>query len=294
MATLDDVRKLQKRARDKEYRLRKQSYDLGYTDSMAHTLDANIREASPRKDWAEVKSMNKRELNSYARKLDKFNTKTRLTGSESGDIIPTKYLDQAKRYAKAHNKLVDKAEKRLKNLAPDLYKEYVTKQQGILKNEGIGGVMTKIDPKKMTKPRSLAVAKRRVENFKKRSRRDFDYYRRIQRKNMMKQLNTLGEYELSELVRSMNNRQFDVLSSVLPTWEHLEIEYYDPTQTVHESARGNIRSYVYQAWGTGLKGDQADINARLDKTRAKRDAVGRKRAQAAIARDRAKRATARL
>lgn len=274
MATLDDVRKLQKRARDKEYRIRKQGADR-----------ANIARVSPRQDWVQVKAMTPRQLNAYARKLNKFNTKARYVGSESGDVIPKKYLDQANSLIKSHNKFVRKERERIAGIAPDLWDKYRASQEGIIKQNGIGGVLTEIDLNKLEPPRSLDVAKRRVKSFQRRAKHDFAYYRKIQRKNMMKQLYTIGEYDLAELVRSMGKEQFDVLSNVLPMWQRLELEYYDPTQT--ETAYADLRSYVYRAWGTAYPSSSpVEVQSRLEKTRVKRDAAGRKRALAMLEKER--------
>ena len=61
-----DVSRIQKRTRDKEYRLRKQGAN-----------DAAIAGVSPRKSWAEVKAMTTSQQQAYAKRLELL----RLNGS---------------------------------------------------------------------------------------------------------------------------------------------------------------------------------------------------------------------
>ena len=270
MASLDEIRKLQKRARDKEYRLRKQGASQG-----------NIAQVSPRKDWAEVKAMNARQRNSYAKKLSNWNTKARFVGSVSGDVIPRKYLDQASHLIAERNRFIRKETKRIQGIAPDLWAQYQEKQKGVLKSGGIGGLLSPIDLRKLEPPRSLEAAKARVKRYEKRNKHDFAYYRKIQQKNMRTMMNKLGLYDLSELVRSMSSEQFDVLSSVLPTWERLTLEYYaGGTKAAGTPEYDDIRSYVYKA-ASFNEPDAAAAYSRLDAERAARDKKGRRLARAA-------------
>ena len=267
MATLDDVRKLQKRARDKEYRLRTQGAD-----------QANIDKVSPRVGWGEVKGMSKAQLNTYAKQLDRFNKKARYVGSESGDVIPTKYIDQVTRMVKEQNKFVRRETKRIKGLAPDLWNQYRASQQGVLaREEAVGGLLTPVDPRKLERPRSLNVAKRRVKSYKKMRKHDFDFYRRIQRKNMVSMLQTLNQYDLAELVRNMSADRFDVLSSILPTWDLLSIEYYDPSS--QSAAYEDVRAYVYKAHALNRKTPESKIIDNLERNREARQRRGAERAE---------------
>lgn len=273
MASLDEIRKLQKRARDKEYRLRKQGASQG-----------NIAQVSPRQDWSAVKSMNSKQRNAYAKKLGNFNKKAKLVGSVSGDVIPRKYLDQASRLIAEHNKFVRKEAKRIQGIAPDLWAQYVETQKGVLKTDGIGGLLTTIDVKKMNNPRSLEAAKARVKRYEKRNKRDFAFYRKIQKKNMRAMMNTLGLYDLSELVRTMSAEQFDVLSSVLPTWDRLTPEYYaGGTKAAGMPEYDDIRSYVYKAMALN-EPDEAAVYSALDAKKEARDKKGRRLAKAAATR----------
>lgn len=263
--SLDDIRTLQKRTRDKEYRLRKQG-----------ASQESIDKVSPRESWGTVKAMTPVQRRSYAKQLDRFNKKGAYVGSASGDIIPKSYITQSRKLIKAHNKFVASETKRIQGIAPDLWEQYRARQIGILAHEAsIGGLLTPVDARKMVAPRSLEVAKRRVKNFEARNKRKFSFYRRIQRENMTSMLNELGLYDLSELVRRMSNDQFDVLSSVLPTWEVLTVHYADVSSGNEEYA--DVRSYVYKASMLGKKDYKRSL-AGLERNRAKRNAKGMARA----------------
>lgn len=263
--SLDDIRTLQKRTRDKEYRLRKQG-----------ASQESINKVSPRESWGTVKAMTPVQRRRYASQLDRFNKKGAYVGSASGDIIPKSYITQSRKLIKAHNKFVASETKRIQGIAPDLWEQYRARQIGILAHEAsIGGLLTPVDVRKMVAPRSLEVAKRRVKNFEARNKRKFSFYRRIQRENMTSMLNELGLYDLSELVRRMSNDQFDVLSSVLPTWEILTVHYADVSSGNEEYE--DVRSYVYKASMLGKKDYKRSL-AGLERNRAKRNAKGMARA----------------
>lgn len=285
-ASLDDIRKLQKRTRDKEYRLRKQ---MGSSAESKKLGAKHIAAASPRKPWAEVQAMTSQQRASYARRLNNFNKHASFIGSVSGDLIPKSYITQARKLMVAHNKFVERETKRIQGLAPDLWEQYRAKQRGLLAHEeSIGGLLTTVDMSRYEQPRSLEVARRRVANFERRNKHSFDFYRKIQKRNMIKMLNTLGLYDLSELVRNMTADQFDIASSVMPVWENLSPEY------VAEEHKGteqysNIRDYLYTAYRLGRKtkdGKPADEKvdlARLAKNRPRRETRGRMRAFDALA-----------
>lgn len=263
--SLDDIRTLQKRTRDKEYRLRKQG-----------ASQDSINKVSPRESWGSVKAMTPVQRMRYAKQLDRFNKKGAYIGSVSGDVIPKSYITQSRKLIKEHNKFVASETKRIQGIAPDLWEQYRARQIGILAHEAsIGGLLAPIDVRKMVSPRSLEVAKRRVKNFEARNKRKFSFYRRIQRENMTAMLNELGLYDLSELVRRMSNDQFDVLSSVLPTWEILTVHYADISAGNEEYA--DVRSYVYKASMLGKKDYKRSL-AGLERNRAKRNAKGMARA----------------
>lgn len=263
--SLDDIRTLQKRTRDKEYRLRKQG-----------ASQESIDKVSPRESWGSVKAMTPVQRRRYAKQLDRFNKKGAYVGSVSGDVIPKSYITQSRKLIQAHNKFVASETKRIQGIAPDLWEQYRARQIGILAHEAsIGGLLTPVDVRKMVAPRSLEVAKRRVKNFEARNKRKFSFYRRIQRENMTAMLNELGLYDLSELVRRMSNDQFDVLSSVLPAWEVLTVHYADVSSGNEEYA--DVRAYVYKASMLGKKDYKRSL-AGLERNRAKRNSKGMSRA----------------
>ena len=106
---LDRVRVLQRRTRDKEYRLRKKGA-------------AGTQIQSPRLNFGEVKGMTPEELRAYEKTLQNF-TLDKMSVLENGDVIPSKTLKQIKRNIEIHNQKVEKARKKLKGrvLESDTY-----------------------------------------------------------------------------------------------------------------------------------------------------------------------------
>ena len=81
---IDQIRRLQKNVRDKEYRLRKK----GAADSSA-ALN------SPRQPWSSVKTMTKSQLNAYGRELERYKAReNRLVVLKSGETISKSTLDK--------------------------------------------------------------------------------------------------------------------------------------------------------------------------------------------------------
>lgn len=275
-SSLDDIRLLQKRTRDKEYRLRNQNAD-----------QQKIDKVSPRKPWAEVRAMTPQQRASYAKQLDNFNRHQSYVGSASGDVIPKSYITQARKLMVAHNKFVERETKRIQGIAPDLWQKYRAKQKGLLAHqESIGGLLTPVDMSRYEAPRSLEVAKRRVANFEKRAKHDFNFYRKIQKRNMMNMLETVGLWDLSELVRNMTPDQFDIASSVMPIWEILTVEYevFSRTQPgmrpkYDRDKFEDVRSNLYKAYYVGGRYKQSELDtiASLESRRRNRELSAMKR-----------------
>lgn len=243
---INDVSRLQKRARDKEYRLRKEGASR-----------ANIGEVSPRKSWAEVKAMTPQQLNRYGRSLNNFNKNARYTGSTSGDVIPTKMVHQITDLVKQRNKFINRERSRIEAASPKSWLEFKKAQRGILAHNKEGmGLLTPVDPKKLTKPSSLNAAKRRVKSLQRQRKHDYGYYRRIQRKNMVTQLKRLGYDYLAHVVKYMKNDNFDVLSTITPVWEEMAEPYADVLGDAdgrYNMTNEKIEQYILFAASFGTK-----------------------------------------
>lgn len=272
-----DVSRVQKRARDKEYRLRKQG-----------ATSESIAEISPRKSWAEIRAMTPSQQQDYAKRLDTWNRKARYTGVTSGNVIPTKLIDQAKRLQQKRNQFIYSERDRIRGIAPGEWDKYYRNREGILaKGEDIIGLLAPIDVKKMEPPASVEVAKRRIKRFEERNKHKFSWYRNRQREAMEKMLWKLDQYELAEVVHQMDNDAFDLLSTVYASWDTLKFEYNPKGEgSEFEDPYGKFRSYVERAlFITRDKDSKAkdivDIQKNMERVAGRRADRARERAKAA-------------
>lgn len=272
-----DVSRAQKRARDKEYRLRKQG--------AGREAIAGI---SPRKPWAEIKSMTPSQQQAYARRLDAWSRNSRYTGVKSGSVIPTKLIDQAKRLQQKRNQFIYSERKRIRDIAPSEWDKYYRNREGILaRGEDIVGLLAPIDVKKMEPPASVQVARRRIKRFEERNKHKFSYYRGLQRSAMEQILWKLDQYELAEVVHQMKNDAFDLLSTVYASWDTLKFEYNPKGEGPEfEDPYGQFRSYVERALfitrGKDSKAkDIVDIQKNMERVAGRRADRARERAKAA-------------
>lgn len=272
-----DVSRVQKRARDKEYRLRKQGA----------TIDS-IEGISPRKSWKEIKSMTPAQQQAYARQLNAWNKKARYTVVESGNAIPTNLIEQAKRLQQKRNQFIYGERKRIRGIAPGEWDKYYRNREGILaRGEDIVGLLAPIDVKKMEPPASVQVAHRRIKRFEERNKHKFSYYRGLQRSAMEQMLWKLDQYELAEVVHQMKNDAFDLLSTVYASWDTLKFEYNPKGEgSEFEDPYGQFRSYVERAlFITRDKDSKAkdivDIQKNMERVAGRRADRARERAKAA-------------
>lgn len=267
-----DVSRVQKRARDKEYRLRKQG-----------ATRESIEGISPRKSWAEIKSMTPLQQQAYARQLDAWNRKSRYTGVKSGNVIPTKLIDQAKRLQQKRNQFIYSERERIRDIAPSEWDKYYHNREGILaKGEDIVGLLAPIDVKKMEPPASVQVARRRIKRFEERNKHKFSYYRGLQRSAMEKMLWKLDQYELAEVVHQMDNNAFDLLSTVYASWDTLQYEYHPKGEGVtFEDPYGQFRGYVERALSVTQGKDVVTVQKNMERVAGRRAGRARERAKAA-------------
>lgn len=268
-----DVSRVQKRARDKEYRLRKQG-----------ATRESIAGISPRKSWSEIKSMTSTQQQAYARQLNAWNKKARYTVVESGNVIPTNLIDQAKRLQEKRNQFIYEERARIRGIAPKEWDTFYRNREGILaKGEDIVGLLDPIDVKKMEPPASVQVARRRIKRFEERNKHKFSYYRGLQRSAMEQILWKLDQYELAEVIHQMKNDAFDLLSTVYASWDTLKFEYNPKGEgTEFEDPYGKFRGYVERALSITQEKDIVDIQKNMERVAKKRAERGRERAKAAL------------
>lgn len=267
-----NISRVQKRARDKEYRLRKQG-----------ATRESIAEVSPRKPWAEIKAMSPAQQQAYAKKLNAWNRKARYTGVKSGNVIPTNLIDQAKRLQQKHNQFIYSERDRIRGIAPGEWDTYYRNREGVLaKGEDIVGLLAPIDVKKMEPPASVQVARRRIKRFEERNKHKFSYYRGLQRNAMEKMLWKLDQYELAEVVHQMNNDAFDLLSTVYASWDTLKFEYNPKGEgSEFEDPYGQFRGYVERALSITQGKDVVTIQKNMERVAGRRANRARERAKAA-------------
>lgn len=272
-----DVSRVQKRARDKEYRLRRQG-----------ATRESISDISPRKSWKEIKSMTPSQQQAYAWRLDAWNRNSRYTGVKSGNVIPTNLIDQAKRLQQKRNQFIYSERERIRDIAPGEWDKYHRNREGILaRGEDIVGLLAPIDVKKMEPPASVQVARRRIKRFEERNKHKFSYYRGLQRSAMEQMLWKLDQYELAEVVHQMKNDAFDLLSNVYASWDTLKFEYNPKGEgSEFEDPYGRFRSYVERALfitrGKDSKAkDIVDIQKNMERVAGRRADRARERAKAA-------------
>lgn len=272
-----DVSRVQKRARDKEYRLRKQG-----------ATRESIGGISPRKSWTEITAMTPAQQQAYARQLNAWNKKARYTVVKSGSVIPTNLIDQAKRLQEKRNQFIYSERERIRGIAPSEWDKYYRNREGILaRGEDIVGLLAPIDVKKMEPPASVQVARRRIKRFEERNKHKFSYYRGLQRSAMEQMLWKLDQYELAEVVHQMNNDAFDLLSTVYASWDTLKFVYNPKGEgSEFEDPYGQFRSYVERAlFITRDKDSKAkdivDIQKNMERVAGRRANRARERAKAA-------------
>lgn len=267
-----DVSRVQKRARDKEYRLRKQG-----------ATRESIGGISPRKSWGEVKAMTSAQQQAYARRLNAWNKRARYTVVESGSVIPSNLIDQAKRLQEKRNQFIYGERERIRSIAPGEWDKYYRIREGILaKGEDIVGLLAPIDVKKMEPPASVQVARRRIKRFEERNKHKFSYYRGLQRSAMEQMLWKLDQYELAEVVHQMSNDAFDLLSTVYASWDTLKFEYHPKGEGVtFEDPYGQFRGYVERALSITQDKDMITIQKNMERVATKRANRARERAKAA-------------
>lgn len=274
MAIRDEVRLLQKRARDKEYRLRKQGADQ-------HA----IAQESPRLGWNQVKGLSSQQLKKYARDLDKFNSRSNaLVTLQSGDVVAKSVLMRAEAARKSWNKKALKEKTRIEGLAAGAAKVIKDRQYVYGKNarNNVLGAITEIAP--MNQPRTKRGAIKRAKQLESMVARGFDKRRTQQRTAMVSILNQLGEHDLANSVANMQKNRFDMLSTISNIWSMLDV-YYIPkekdgrvqTQSHNDTFAAGIRENIYhaQAYGLGDKEATAKIK-KLRQTEAKRKAKAEK------------------
>lgn len=218
---LTKLQLLQKRARDKEYKLRRKG-----------ASPEELAKVSPRKDWAAVQAMTPAQRRSYAKKLEQFNArKNRLYVLKDRSIMTDKQVKQYEGYykevIKRDRKLaaqVDRmmnkpgAERLKKAFLAEMSRDPITGKP-IYKGQDLTPQYKKPLPPETKRGLQWRMTDTRKPPISQARRRA------IARANMVKQLNYLGMEDMARYVKNMTRERFDVLSVRTDIWDKLALTY---------------------------------------------------------------------
>lgn len=224
---------LQKRTRDKEYRLRRKGVDA-----------AEVAAVSPRLDAATVMGMSARQQRAYGERLAKFNSRDERFVVTGGSILSEQRYRQIERQARAqYNRMAALNRARIERAyAGTTLERYGTVAERAqvtseiqLNGKRIGGVFVagQVSPiRGMEPPASKAAAQRRAEMFKNLTAPGAAGRRRDRvRESVRKMLYLNGQTELADAVDDLSDTQFDVLTIVTDFMGLIKTEYGKNTYT---------------------------------------------------------------
>lgn len=237
---IDELRRLQKNARNKEYRLRRRGGS-----------GADVAAESPRVTWGEVLSMTQGERQRYANALRSYNSReNRYVILPSGQPVEKALMDRIDDLTAKWNSNAAKERRRIEKLARTEVSESKRKRAR-LRGSVFGSIseLENIEP-----PRNRAAAEKRARDLERMVGLKFSRRRTMQRNNMVNIMNQLGLTSLANQVHNMTNNQFDVLQMSTNIWDVLSL-YYIPkeaderhrTQIMNEERSSNIYYEVYKA-----------------------------------------------
>ena len=227
--------RLQKRARDKESRLR-----------VKGASESAISMVSPRLDAATVANMTSREQRNYAARLRNFNKReNRILVLESGETVKYKEYQRLVSKAREYNRMIQRQARGIERAAQTISpsrSDYLEKVEELRllagRPAGMSAdeyarrlkdvrVMGRIGHFEMTEPpaskRALAARKRMLSEMA--DPRTTARRRRALRKAIRKMLVETGRKDLWDEVRRMSDTQFDVMVTVTPFMDNLSIDY---------------------------------------------------------------------
>lgn len=255
----DELSKLTKRTRDKEYRLRRNG-----------ASPAEVQDVSPRVEWNRVKRMGARQRAAYAKRLEAFNSRDNaLAVLESGEVIDKKVLTRAEQARRKWNMLAERERKRITSLQADAEEKLKSRLYIVGRNVrgNVLGSITEIAP--MEKPKTKRGALKRAERLEEMVNRTFAQRRTNQRKNMVEILHQLNQHDLAYMVSNMKSENFDVLSTLSGVWNLLDIWYVPKEERDRARPMGNedimaksVRDLVYQAQTYGMTPEKAENRIR--------------------------------
>ena len=241
------ARTAQKRARDKEYRLRKRGA-------------AMVGDLSPRVSMAEVKSMSTRELRAYARRLNRF--------ASERSVVLESVIRRINRNIAEHNRKAAKERERIDKVNRDLPKvgeRFVqtrvsvgvdpnTMQPYVEAEPGQTGAT--LQPIISTEPPKTAKqAMRRLRSSERWAHPNYMRRTAAQRRNIIDMLERIGMDAEADRVRRMSSLAVSVMVNRYGIFDELDLWYMPNTSDIERQIGYNPQEF---------RGFQADMNAILD------------------------------
>jgi hypothetical protein len=193
---------LQKRARDKEYRLRKKGASFD-----------EVKAASPRVSAKEIAKMTPGQKRSYRAKLENFNKReNRLYVYESGEVDKLAEIQKFQKQAQAYN---DKVQARRERIAKKAKGAGLYKDKSVKNESALSGI-------KFVKADEMPKSKAQLHRFKKglkRLKQTSEPQRRKRlRMNAKEALNEVGLSDVAEMIDKMSANAFDMLMTYTDFW----------------------------------------------------------------------------
>lgn len=239
---MTEARLAQKRARDKEYHLRKRGA-------------AMVGDQSPRMQWAEVKDLSTKELRRYTKRLTSFNA-IRSTVLESGEVIPEKVLRQINKNIRTHNRKaaaerrkIDKVQSNLPSVGekfiqsrasvgvdPNTMKPYISVEAG--------ATGSTLQPIVATEPpRNARAAYRRLEESRKWAFPNYTKRLSSQRGNLVTMLERAGLDDVANDVQGMSSLALSVAINRYGIFDDVNLWYMPDSSAVQAQIGYNQQDY---------------------------------------------------
>lgn len=255
-----ELRKLQKNARNKEYRM----------SQLGASAEA-IGYASPRVAMTEVRKMSTRQRQAYAAKLKAFNARQNKLSVAAYEGT----VKSINAWAGEYNKHARRERKRIESIPIDYSVSGATgaikpisqwkRERGLEERDPrtgkptgrvfvtrgqIHGSVSELAPKSMTKPKDLKTALRREETVRRMAELAFTERRTMLRHSVDEMIRAWGDDELADKVKGLTDTQFDVLLHETNFMAEAAVAY-SPFSERRNKGQSEIRAVAKGGEGNG-------------------------------------------
>lgn len=241
-AAMAQARQAQKRARNKEYSLRKRGA-------------AMVGEYSPRQTWASVNAMSTKELKAYTKKLAKFSA-TRMSVLESGEVIDRSILERIEKNISEHNRKAAKERAKIdraRSNLPKVGERFVQTRASVGVDPNtlqpyveaeVGTIGSSLQPIIQTeKPKNIRQAMSRLAKSEKWAKPNYPKVYASQRTSAIRMLRIVYLDDVAEAVAAMSNTAFSVAVNRYGLFDELEVWYTDNQETLDWQISNNRAEY---------------------------------------------------